>query len=137
MENVINFAGLTNFALYFGSALFFLLAFKYLNLWITPYDEWKLIKENKNSAAAVALGGSLIGYAIAISGVASNAVGYIDFVVWGVVGAITQFIAMLIVRIVFMPAFVQRVESNEVSAAIVAASFYIAIGILNAACMSY
>ena len=137
MENVIDFAGLGNFVLYFGTALVFLLAFKYLNLWLTPYDEWVLIKEQKNTAAATALGGSLLGYSVAISGVASNSTGFMDFLVWGAVGAITQFIAMVIVRRVFMPRFVERIEKNENAAAIVAAAFYIAIGVLNAACMSY
>ncbi len=137
MENIINFAGLGNFALYFGCALVFLIIFKYANLAFTSYDEWKLIKEENNSAAAVALGGSLIGYSVAISGVASSSTGIIDFAVWGLVGALTQFLAMLIVSKVFMPAFNSRIENNELPAAVVAAAFYISIGILNAACMSY
>ncbi len=134
---IINFAGLGNFVLYFGGALLFLIAFKYANLKFTPYDEWHLIKEEQNSAASVALGGSLIGYAIAISGVATNSISFVDFAVWGIVGALTQFLAMLIVRKVFMPAFDSRIENNEMPAAIVAAAFYISIGVLNAACMSY
>ena len=52
MENVIDFAGLGNFVLYFGTALVFLLAFKYLNLWLTPYDEWVLIKEQKKHSGS-------------------------------------------------------------------------------------
>ncbi|SDH14522.1 putative membrane protein [Vibrio xiamenensis] len=137
INDFINLSGLANFALYFVGALVFLLVFKYVNLWVTPYDEWKLIKEAKNSAAAITLGGSLVGYSIAISGVAASSVNFLDFCVWGVVGAITQFVAMLIVRKLFMPAFVERIEKNEIPAAIVAAAFYIAIGVLNSACMSY
>ena len=40
----IDLAGLANFGAYFSTALVALLAFKYIILWITPYDEWKLIK---------------------------------------------------------------------------------------------
>ena len=133
----IDLPALGNFAAYFGTGLLFLLIFKYIIIVITPYDEWKLIKEEKNIAAAVALGGSIIGFSIAISGVLQNAVNYYDFSIWAVVALATQVISIKIVRFIFMPKFVQRIEQNEVGAAVVAASMYIAVGLLNAGAMTY
>lgn len=52
--------GLTNFGAYFGLSLVFLILFKVIYLFVTPYDEWKLIKENKNIAAGIALGAQLL-----------------------------------------------------------------------------
>lgn len=133
----INLAALGNFSAYIGTSIVALLIFKYLVVLITPYNEWKLIKEQKNTAAAIALGGSVVGYAIAISGVLRNAVNFYDFITWSVVALITQIIMITIVRFVFMPKFVARIENDETGAAVIAAAMYIAVGLLNAGCMTY
>ncbi len=133
----INLPALGNFAAYFSTALAALLIFKYVVMAVTPYSEWDLIKNHKNVAAAVALGGSLVGFCIALNGVLQNAVNYYDFAVWAVVALITQIISIKIVRFVFMPKFVERIENNEVGAAVIAAAMYISVGLLNAGCMSY
>ncbi|WP_240798153.1 MULTISPECIES: DUF350 domain-containing protein [Vibrio] len=133
----IDLAALGNFSAYIGTSIVALLIFKYLVVLITPYNEWKLIKEQKNTAAAIALGGSVIGYAIAINGVLRNAVNFYDFITWAVVALITQIIMITIVRFVFMPKFVARIENDETGAAVIAAAMYIAVGLLNAGCMTY
>ena len=53
-------AGALNFGLAFLAAGGFALIFKAVYRWITPHDEGALIRAG-NSAAAVALGGALIG----------------------------------------------------------------------------
>ncbi|MGR9052840.1 MAG: DUF350 domain-containing protein, partial [Gammaproteobacteria bacterium] len=53
-------AGLGNFALYFAISLVALLLFKVIYAWITPYDEWALVKE-KNMAAAAGFSGAILG----------------------------------------------------------------------------
>ncbi|WP_414932874.1 DUF350 domain-containing protein [Vibrio europaeus] len=133
----IDFHALGNFGAYIGTSLVSLLIFKYVVMAITPYNEWKLIKEQRNTAAAIALGGSLIGYAIAINGVLKNAVNFYDFAIWAAVALVTQIVMIMIVRFVFMPKFVERIEQDETGAAMIAASMYIAIGLLNAGSMTY
>ncbi|MEF1300578.1 DUF350 domain-containing protein, partial [Vibrio owensii] len=96
-----------------------------------------LIKEEKNVSAAVALGGALVGYAIAIASAASNSVGIIDYAMWGSIALVAQVGGFFVVRAVMMPKIVQRIENDEVPAAVVLASVSIAIGLLNAACMTY
>ncbi|WP_024372716.1 DUF350 domain-containing protein [Vibrio natriegens] len=131
-------AGFPNFLLYFSVSIVFVLAFKFVYIKLTPYDEWQLIKEEQNTAAAVALSGAFLGYCLAIAGAAKNSVSIIDFMVWGVVALLAQLIAFGIVRFILMPKVSERIENNEVPAGgIVLAAVSVSVGVLNAACMTY
>lgn len=130
-------AGLGSFALYFFTALIMLMVFKWVYVRVTPYDEWALVKEQKNVAAAVTLAGAFIGYSLAIASAASNSVSLFDFIVWGIVALFAQIIAFLIVRFGLMPSFVERINNNEIGAGIVMAGMSVSVGLLNAACMTY
>ncbi|GHA45280.1 DUF350 domain-containing protein [Photobacterium aphoticum] len=130
-------AGLGAFLLYFSLSLAFLLLFKFVYVRFTPHDEWKLVKEEKNVAAAIGLSGSILGYAIAISGAASNSVNLVDFALWGIVALIAQLIAFAILRFGFMPKIVERIEAGEIPAGILMAAVSVSVGLLNAACMTY
>lgn len=130
-------AGITGFALYFTVSIALLLAFKVIYAFITPHDEWVLVKEEQNVAAATGFIGAVIGFALALSGAATNSVSLIDFTIWGVVALIAQTLAFAIVRFGFMPKIVERINDNEVSAGIMLGGTSIAVGLLNAACMTY
>ena len=88
-------------------------------------------------AAAIGFGGAVVGFAIAISGAASNSISIVDFATWGLIALIAQTLAFLVVRFVFMPRIVERIEANENSAGIMLGATNIAVGLLNAACMTY
>lgn len=133
----VSLSGLSDFAVYFALSLVLLLVFKVIYTFITPHDEWKLVKEAQNSAAAIGLIGALVGFSLALASAASHSVSIIDFVIWGVVALIAQTIAFAIVRFLLMPKIVERINSNEVSAGIVLGGVSVAVGILNAACMTY
>ncbi len=134
---LISLSGLTSFALYFVLGVVLLIVFKFIYTLVTPYDDWKLVKENKSEAAAIGMAGAVIGFSLALSGAASNSVSIIDFLVWAVVAILAQTLAFALVRFIFMPKIVQRINDNEISAGIVLAGTSVAIGLLNAACMSY
>lgn len=136
-EVVLLLVNLGAFALYFGLSIIFLMVFKFIYIRVTPYDEWKLVKEQNNVAAALTLSGAFIGYSLAIASAASNSISLLDFAVWAFVALIAQIIAFLIVRFGFMPKLVERIQENEIPAGIVMGSMSIAIGLLNAACMTY
>lgn len=129
--------GLGNFALYFAISVVFLFVFKVVYALVTPHDEWKLVKEEKNTAASIGFGGALVGFAIALSGAATNSVHLLDFAIWGGVAIFAQIIAFALLRFTFMPKIAERISNNEVSAGTMLASVSIAVGLLNAACMSY
>jgi putative membrane protein len=138
MDNVMHsIAGLGNFALYFAIAIVLLFLFKLSYAFVTPHDEWKLVKEDKNLAAAVGFGGAMIGFSIALAGAASNSLHIIDFAIWGVVALLAQLLAFALLRFTFMPLIAERINQNEVSAGTMLAAISVSIGLLNAACMSY
>ncbi|MBJ7536530.1 DUF350 domain-containing protein [Marinomonas transparens] len=130
-------SSIANFGGYFGLALLFVVIFIVVYSFITPHDEWKLIKTDQNTAAAIGLGGAIVGFSIALGGAATNSVSIIDFAIWGVVALIAQSLAFAVVRFIFMPKIVARITANEVSAGVILAAISISVGILNSACMSY
>lgn len=137
MENYDLLIGITHFAMYFGLSVLFLIVFKSVYGLATPHAEWKLIKEEKNTAAAIGFGGAIIGFSLALAGAVSNSGGVIDFAIWGLIALVAQVVAFSIVRFVFMPKISLRIESNEVSAGIVLGATNVAVGLINAACMTY
>jgi len=138
MEAVeVSLTGLLSFVQYFGISLVMLLVFKFVYALVTPHDEWALVKDEQNVAAAVGFSGAIIGFCLALASAASNSVSLLDFAIWGVVAMVAQLVAFAIVRFVFMPKIVERINNNEVSAGIMLGGISVAVGLLNAACMAY
>ncbi|KMQ76912.1 DUF350 domain-containing protein [Marinobacter subterrani] len=137
-ENLLHpsLSGLDDFALAFGTSLVLLLIFKWLYPLITPHREWQLVREKKNIAAAIALTGSIVGFSVALSGAATYSASYYDFLIWGAIALIAQILAYLIVWLV-IPGLSTRIVNQETSAGILAGGTAVAVGLLNAACMSY
>lgn len=129
--------GLINFSSYFLASIVLLILFSWVYAAITPHDEWKLVRQEKNIAASAGLAGALIGFALALGSVVSNSIHILDFVLWGVIALIAQLIAFALVRFVFMPQLVERIKENEISAGIMLGATSIAVGVLNAACLTY
>jgi putative membrane protein len=128
---------LQSFGLYIGMSIGFLVAFKFIYALATPHKEWALIKNEKNVAAAVGFGGAIVGFSLALASAASNSVSIVDYAIWGAVALLAQLLAFALVRFIFMPKIVSRLENNEVSAGVILAATNIAVGLLNAACMTY
>ncbi|MDZ7925468.1 MAG: DUF350 domain-containing protein [Marinagarivorans sp.] len=138
MEHVFtSLGGIINFAIYFSLSLVLLVLFKLIYTFITPYDEWKLVREDKNIAAAIGLVGAIMGFALALASTARNSVSIIDFIIWAVIALIAQTITFGFVRFVLMPSLIERINNNEIAAGIVLGGVSIAVGILNAACITY
>jgi putative membrane protein len=130
-------AGLGHFILYFVVGILMLVIFKILYAMVTPHNEWDLIKNDKNTTAAVAFSGAIVGFGIALAGAAKNSVSLLDFTLWGVIALAAQILAFAIVRFLFMPKISDRIRNNEMAAGIVLAGVSIAVGLINGACMTY
>ena len=138
MEIVMDsLAGLANFAMYFAISIVYLFIFKIVYAFVAPHDEWKLVKEQQNVSAAIGFGGAMIGFSLALASAASNSLGLIDFTLWGVVAVIAQSFAFALLRFTFMPKIAERINNNEISAGVMLAAVSVAVGLLNAACMTY
>jgi putative membrane protein len=129
--------GLANFAMYFALSIALLFIFKIIYAFVTPHDEWKLVKEDKNVEAAIGFGGAMVGFSLALAGAVTNSLSITDFIVWGIVAIIAQSLAFALLRFTFMPRIAERINDNEISAGVMLAAMSISVGLLNAACMTY
>lgn len=132
MEFAELFKGVPNFLLYLAVGSVLLVAFFVIYLWVTPHDELRLIRGG-NSAAALSLGGAVIGFMLPLGMVIAHhaTIGKVAF--WGVVALIVQVVAFFIAR-ALMPGLPQAIESGKNSVGAFSGLVALAIGILNAAC---
>lgn len=103
-------------------------------LLVTPYREIALIREG-NSAAAISLGGTVIGLSIALFSIASGTYAVLDLALWGAVALLCQ-IGVFIVVSFKLPGFRQGIEEDRVGYGITLGAFSIAMGVLNAGSLS-
>jgi len=102
---------------------------------VTPYDELALIRDG-NVAAAISLGGALLGFVLPLASAIAHSVGPVDMVVWSVIALLVQVVVyFLVARLV--PHFAQAIRAGRIAGATLLAVLAVATGILNAACMTY
>jgi putative membrane protein len=130
-DPVIN--SLPAFAGYFATALALLAAFVVLYIFVTPYNEMALIREG-NTAAAVSLGGAMIGYALPIAVAVATSHNIASMIGWGVVACVVQLMAYIVARLV-LPQIVLNIPLGKVASGLFLASLSLATGILNAGCI--
>lgn len=128
-------SGLVGFCKYFLAALGFVVVFCQVYCWITPYNELKLVREG-NVAPAISFGGALIGFVLPLFSAITHSVGFFDMLIWAVIAMVVQLTVFSIVRLFFKD-LVRGIESNHTAAATLLAFFSTAIGLLNAASMTY
>lgn len=130
----LNKAAVFGFVSYIlGAAVLFAL-FQFIYTRITPHKEFELIRSG-NVAAAIALGGAIIGFAIPASNVIAYSISILDFVVWAVIAALVQLLAFLVTSLV-LKGTSERIKKGEIAAGICVAAVAISVGMLNAACMT-
>ncbi len=127
--------GAQAFIIAFAAAAAFFVAFKYLYQMVTPYHESSLIREG-NAAAAVSLGGALIGFVLPLASALSQTVSLPEFAAWAVLAGVIQIASFIVVSRLVYKNLAQRIEAGEMAAAIYMASISIGVGLLNAACMT-
>lgn len=127
--------GATAFLIAFGAAAAFTVAFKLIYQWITPYHEHDLIRAG-NTAAAITLGGALIGYVLPLASALSNTVTLAEFAAWALLAAGVQILVFLVISRLVLRDLKTRIEAGEVAPALYLAAISICAGLLNAACMT-
>ena len=120
---------------YFGGAVAFFVAFGAIYLKLTPHREFELIVREHNASAAIALSGTMLGFAIALAGAIHNTRSVLEFVAWACVAALAQLIAYGLARLTH-PNLSQGIEQNALASAIWLAAVSISAGIVCDACMT-
>jgi putative membrane protein len=132
---MITWGSLGEFLVYFGVALGAELIFVALYLAITPHREIRLIRDG-NVAAATSLVGAVIGFTLPLASVIIHSVSLLDMVIWSAVALVVQ-VAVFFCVAVLLRGLSRRIEAGNSAAGILVAGVSVAIGIVNAASMSY
>lgn len=118
-------AGLTLVLLLFGAFLYVML---------TPHREIALIREG-NSAAALSLGGVLVGLALPLASSLSASVSPLEIAIWGVA---TIGVQLLVFKVIdwILHGLPQRIQDGEMSAAMLLVGAKLASALILAAALS-
>ncbi len=127
-------AGLPAFLLYFGLALALLVLFVAIYATVTPYKELTLIRDG-NAAAAISLGGAVIGFVLPLARAVTQSVSTLDLLVWGLIALVVQVVVFLVVG-KLLPRFVEAIKDGRIAGGILLAALAIGVGMLNAASMT-
>ncbi len=126
-------SNLPAFASFFVTAIVLLLAFLAIYVAITPYNEVALIRAG-NEAAAVSLGGAVIGFALPIAVSVAVSHNLYAMIGWGVVASVVQLLAFIAARLA-LPRINESIPQGKLASGIFLASLAIGVGILNAGCI--
>ncbi|AWN52900.1 DUF350 domain-containing protein [Methylobacterium sp. 17Sr1-1] len=127
-------AGLPEFLLYLGTAAGLTGLYLVVYTLATAHNEVALIRRDV-TAAAVALGGSLVGFTLPLAAAVTNAGSVLDCLVWGLIALVVQIAVYWLVRLV-VPDLSRRIEDDRMAAACLLGAASLAGGVLNAASMT-
>lgn len=130
----LNATAVFDFVIYILVATLLFALFQFVYTRMTPHQEFKLIRAN-NTAAAIALGGALIGFALPAGNIITNSVSVLDVVVWVLIAAVVQLMGFIATSLV-VKNLSTRIINGEHAAALYTASVAVSVGLLNAACMT-
>jgi putative membrane protein len=131
---IASLAGLPAFLMYFCVSLVAVVAYLVIYTWITPHDEFALVRANV-PAAAVALGLSLVGFALPVASAIAHSANIVDCAVWSVIALIVQIIVYFLSRIPD-PELSKRIAAGEMASALWVGLASVTAGLLSAASMT-
>ena len=135
MQVFSSISNLPEFLLFFLMAAALVAAYLVVYTLVTAHNELALIRQNV-VAAALALGLSLVGFALPLSSAVVYATTVVDLAIWGIVAMIVQLAAYGLVRVI-VPNLSKRIAAGELSAAIFLGAISLAAGIINASAMTF
>jgi putative membrane protein len=101
---------------------------------ITPHNEIKLIKEG-NVAAALSLGGDLIGLALPLAFCLAGSVNIYDLLIWGAVTLVLQLVTFFIIDLM-LKGISKSIEEGKLSHVIFLVAVKLCVAMINAAAIS-
>ena len=123
-----------NYLIHLLSAAVLLAVFFAVYTRLTPFDEVKLIRQG-NQAAALSLGGALIGFSITIGSALMHTADYQQFAAWAFGAMVVQILAYAITtRALNMSK--DQIEANNKAFGGLLSAISISIGVINGACIS-
>jgi putative membrane protein len=130
----VSATGVGAHSLYFGVAIVAVVLFVAIYVMVTPYREFALIRDG-NTAAAISLGGAILGYTIPLAKAVAQSEGFGDMLLWSGVALVAQLVAFGVTRLV-LSRLAADVAEGKTAPAVFLASVSLAIGLLNSAAMT-
>jgi putative membrane protein len=127
--------GVEDFLIYFIAALALTAVYLVIYIRVTPYREIQLIRAG-NVAAAASLSGALVGFVIPLASAISQSVAFVDMLLWGLVALVVQLLVFVVAR-KLMPKLAQDIPHGNTAQGVFLGALHLAVGILNAASMTY
>lgn len=127
-------AGLPAFLVYFAVGAALIAGFAVVYMRLTAHDEVALIRSG-NLAAAIALGGNLVGFSIPVDKAIEQAASIPDLVIWALIAMAIQLAAYGAVRWL-VPDLSRKIEEDDIPAAAFLAVVAVLCGTLAAASMT-
>lgn len=128
-------ATLPGFLIYFIVGIALLSGAMAVYLRVTPHAELALIRAG-NEGAAIGFAGAMIGFALPIASAFAHSVNILDAAVWAVVALVVQLLAFFVAARLLGSGWRESMEKGESAGSILKAAVAIAVGMLNAACLS-
>jgi putative membrane protein len=133
---VTSLATLPGFLTHFAAGLALLAIAVVVYMRITPHSELALIRAG-NAAAATALGGAMLGFAIPIAASVAHSANLLDAAVWSLVALIAQLAAFFAATMLFGKGWRVAIEDRqEMAPAVLKAALSVSVGLINAACLA-
>lgn len=126
--------GLPVFLVHSAVSLIILMIGVSIYMWTTKHDELALIRGG-NTAAALSLGGAIVGLSLPLAFSLAASVSLWDLVVWGFVALLLQLVAFRFADF-FLKDISARIEAGEIGAATFLVSIKLATAFINAAAIS-
>ena len=123
-----------NYLIHLLLAAALLIAFFIIYTRVTPYNEVLLIRQG-NQAAALSLGGALLGFSATIASSLMHTADYQQFFAWAFGAMVVQLLAYVVTtRLLRMSK--DQIESNNSAFGGLLGAISLSIGAINAACIS-
>ena len=124
---------LSNFFIYFASAMGLMAVYLAIYLRITPHAEIAQIRRG-NMAATVALLGAMLGFALPLASCIAQSVSVVDMVIWALVALVVQVLAYFVVTRM-VPQLTDGIDQGNVAHGAFLGGVALTVGMVNAACM--
>jgi putative membrane protein len=126
--------GFLSFIVYLFTAILLLAAFMFVYSFTTPYNEFRAVRDN-NVAAAVAFSGAILGFIFPLMAAIFYTHSILEMAKWA---AITGVVQMVLFQVLHrLNGCGHCIRERKVAPAILLASMSVAVGMLNAMCISY
>lgn len=132
LENVV--PAILAYLLHLSTAVALVMAFFVVYTRVTPYDEIALIRGG-NCAAALSLGGTLLGFSVTVASALMHTSNYYEFVGWGAFAMLMQVLVYVVAtRLLRMSK--DQIEADNTGFGGLLGAISLSIGLVNAGSIS-